>query len=144
MSKFLKRMGAKPMKYQFALVIDRLEMSLPVAGDMEIRWIRGPRTATSIVASGTNGLFVWDQEKQKHKPLMLLSTLYKDRLAFQKKMSKIIIKRKKKSKQGYKTVGSIDLDLAIYAAETPLSNTIRVKVGSCSDKSAFMKFTVHS
>lgn len=61
---------------------------------------------------------------------------------FQAKRSKIVVKQKAGS--GYKTVGFVELNLADYVNNAERSTVMNERLQKCSDKKAFLKFTLHS
>lgn len=109
-------------------------MSIPLTQPLSVKWIRGPRTASSLDCSGKNGKYDFSEQK----PLVLMSTLYQDKgLKFQKKQSQIVV-RQVQGKSS-KVVGLIELDLGEYASPMPKSYDLDLKLQKCTDKNTKLK-----
>lgn len=76
MSRFLKRVGTVRLKFQFELSVRSLSVpSAPAECAVAIKWVRGPRTASTAAVGGAEGAFSWPGER----PLVLNCTLYQDK-----------------------------------------------------------------
>lgn len=155
MFKRIQRIGSTPCKFQYALVLKDLELSLPLDG-MEIHtiWTRGPHRAKSIVAQPQGqGRYVWSFDEQKRQPMMLNCTLYRKEKPdgkgglFQPKTCKITIKHSTDNGQKTRTIGEVSIDLAEYAEENkpPQSQDFnKIKVEGTKNIDATLSFTLHS
>ena len=147
-------MGTVPSKYQFALVLDKLEFGVDFNGVIGAVWTRGPHKVKTVTTEGKNGLCIWDKAKQTEYPAMLVSTLYmeKDKKKdkgkendgpnFNSKTSRLTIKQI--SDDTTKTIGEITIDLAKYALSKAGQWDIELPLEKCTDKNARLFFTLHS
>lgn len=146
MSKIIRRFGTKPVKFEFVIAFEEVKMSVDLEGVMLIRWVRGPRTATSMEAEGKHGLFKWKKEDQGRRPTRMICTLYKNRGLgeYQKKKSLLVVKQK--IGDTMLTVGEVELDLANFVAGSGESSSraMNEAIHKCSDKKARVKFTITS
>ena len=53
MSKIIARLGTTALKYQFAIVLESLQMTKDAQCALFGKWTRGPRTSTTIEARST-------------------------------------------------------------------------------------------
>lgn len=157
MFKRIQRIGSVPCKFQYALVLKDLQLSLPLDGmDIQTIWTRGPHRCKSISAqSKGDGTYQWSFEEQKKQPMMLNCTLYKkdgkekdkdknSTSSFQSKPCKITIKHVIDNGQKTRTIGEITVDLADHAVEKVHSQDFSMKVDGTKNIDATLSFTLHS
>jgi len=142
-------MGTTPVKYQYALVLEKLEMGVAAECEVSAIWVRGPHLAKGPVVKCSNGECTWGIEEQKRNPMMLMCTLYKEKKStednpiFQSKTSKIILKLHSGGNKT-KTVGELSIDLAPLAKEKPYSQRITLGLENTNLKNAQLTFQIHS
>lgn len=147
----LARIGTKHHTFRFEVTVKGLRLALPSAQSLlSVQWVRGPRAVQSMYVAADSlpevspGILGWTLA-----PLSLNASLYADKLGYQSKASKLLIKRRGGASDAEFTVtelGFVDLDLALcaIAADQEKTTEFSLPLQQCSDKSGMLMLSVHT